>query len=297
MFVLVVLVISTWMSVSAQSTKLSDWPSLIDGKKKQAAEQLCTSYVNSPDIAQRVEAQKCLANVALLGNDIVLLQGDDNGGGTLSGGYTREAVDEALAHLNIALKLAPQDLSIHEGRLHILEVSGRYSDMLEAIKQSCTIYKGRDAVDVWLQYVGELDDLGQYRVALEFSKVLDQYYPNNPDIIANVGAFLMMLGKPASGIPYLQNAVKLAPYDPINTWDLGRAYDLTNQNQLADIWYQKGFSLQTDKQVLRQNSCIYAHFLDEKLHRRTTACAMEKANCDAKDQAACSASEARVRPN
>jgi tetratricopeptide (TPR) repeat protein len=296
-FVLSLLIISTSATVSAQTVKLADWPTLIKGNKKQAAKQLCTNYVNSSNIAQRVEANKCLANVALMGNDIVLLQGDDNGGGTLSGGYTREAVDESLAHLNTALKLAPQDLSIHEGILHLLEVSGRYSDMLQAIQQSCSIYKGTDAVDAWLPYVGELDDLGQYRVALDFSKVLDKHYPNNPDVIANVGAFLMILGKPGDAIPKLQEAVKLAPKDPINTWDLGRAYDLTDQNELADTWYQKGLSLQTDKQVFRQDSCIYAQFLAEKLHHRDAACDLEKSNCPRNEQTACSAGEARKKSN
>ena len=291
-FVLAAVMISTWISVFAQTGKLSDWPALIDANKKQAAKQLCTSYVDSAELEQRVEAQKCLANVALLGNDIVMLQGDDNGGGTISGGYTRQAVDEALSHLDAALKLAPQDLSIHEERLHILEVSGRYSDMLDALEESCTIYKGPDAVDDWLPYVGELDDLGQYRVALDFSKILDKHYPNNPDVIANIGAFLMILGKPGDAIPKLQEAVKLAPKDPINTWDLGRAYDLTDQNQLADTWYQKGLSLQTDKKVLRQDSCIYAQFLDKKLHRRMAACTMEKSSCDVKDQTACEVSRA-----
>jgi hypothetical protein len=40
---------------------------------------------------------------------IVMLQAGDNGGGTLSGGYTADAVDKSLAHLDGALKLAPQD--------------------------------------------------------------------------------------------------------------------------------------------------------------------------------------------
>jgi len=35
-------------------------------------------------------------------------------------------------------------------------------------------------------------------------------------------------------IPYLERAVKLAPYDPINAWDLGRAYDYADEVKLAD---------------------------------------------------------------
>lgn len=232
-------ILLTVLSGYSQSTKLSDWTHLVDSGKRNAAEKLCSSYVDSPQIKEKVESQKCLANVALMSHGIVLLQGDDAGGGTLSGGYTKEAVDQSLIHLNLALKFAPQDLSIHEGRLHILEVSGRYSEMIKSIDQSCTIYKGADAVEAWLPYVGELNDLAQYRVALEFSKVLDKHYPNNPDVIGNIGAFLMSLNEPAQGVPYLQRAASLSPKDPINSWDLGRAYDFTNQNELADKWYLK----------------------------------------------------------
>lgn len=92
----------------SQTQKLADWSGLLDANKTEAARQLCTSYIDSSEVGQRVEAQKCLANVALSGHDIVQLQGDDTGGGTLGEGYTPEAVDEALAHLNIALKLAPR---------------------------------------------------------------------------------------------------------------------------------------------------------------------------------------------
>lgn len=285
----------TSMSAYSQSAKISDWPHLIDANKRDAAQKLCSSYVDSPKITEKVEAQKCLANVALMGNDIVLLEGNDTGGGEIRSGYTKGAADAALAHLNIALKLAPQDLSIHEGRLHVLEVAGRYYDMIDALDQSCTIYTGSDAVDAWLPYVGELNDLGQYRVALDFSKILDKHYPNNPDVVGNIGAFLMMLNKPAEGIPYLQKAVNLSPKDPINSWDLGRAYDFTNQNELADKWYQKGLSLETDKKQLAENSCIYGNFVDEKMHDRERACDLETKYCASKDQKACGDQHATIQ--
>jgi tetratricopeptide (TPR) repeat protein len=277
----------TSIGAYSQSAKISDWPHLVDANKRDAAQKLCSSYVDSPKISEKVEAQKCLTNVALMGNDIVLLDGNNAGGGELRGSYTRDAVDAAIKHLDIAMELAPQDLSIHQGRLHILEVSGSYSDMVKALDQSCTIYKGADAVEAWLAYVVELDDLGQYRVALDFSKVIDKHYPNNPDVVGNIGAFLMMLNKPAEGIPYLQRAVSLSPKDPINSWDLGRAYDLTNHSELADKWYRKGLSLETDKKQLAESSCIYGNFVDEKLHNRERACDLEKKYCAPKDQRAC----------
>ena len=275
------------LSAYSQSAKISDWPHLIDANKRDAAQKLCSSYVDSPKVTEKVEAQKCLANVALMGNDIVLLEGNDTGGGEIRGSYTHDAVDAAIKHLDIAMKMAPQDLSIHEGRLHILEVSGRYSEMIAALDQSCTIYKEADAVDAWLPYVGELNDMQQYQAALDFSKVLDKYYPNNPDVIGNIGAFLSILGHSAEAIPYLQRAASLAPADPINAWDLGRAYDYANQNELANRWYQKGLALQTDKKQLAESTCLYGYFVDKKLHDQKRACDLEKKSCAPKDQSAC----------
>ena len=281
------LLFSITIQCFSQTAKLTEWPKLIDTHECEAAKQLCSGFVDSGDISQKVESQKCLANVALCGHDVVLLQGDDAGGGTLSGGYTPEAVDDALVHLNLGLKLAPQDLSIHQGRLHILEASARYSDMVTALDESCTIYKGSDALQAWLAYAAELADLRQTHDGLAFMKVLDRHYPDSPDVLANVGAFLSMLKRPAEAIPYLQRAVQLAPKDPINVWDLGKAYDLTDQIELADKWYQKGLSLQTENEQLSESSCLYAHFVEQKLHDRERACFLEQKHCAEENRTAC----------
>lgn len=275
------------VSCAAQSGTLSDWPKLLDKKDTKAAQALCAGFTLSKNIAQQVEAQKCLANVALCGNDVVLLEGDDAGGGSIRGGYKPEAVDEALVHLNLGLKLAPQDLSIHQGRLHVLEASGRYDDMVKALEESCTVYTGKDALEAWLAYAPELADLRQYETGLEFMKVLDMHYPNSPDIIGNIGAFFSMLKKPTEAIPYLQKAADLAPKDPINAWDLGRAYDYTDQVPLADKWYQKGLSLDADPDRRKESSCLYAVFVEKKLHDRDRACTLEKASCSSDEQTAC----------
>ena len=271
----------------SQSAKLADWTKLCTSNQCEEAKKLCTPYVDSADVAEKVEAQKCLANVALCGHGIVQLQGDDAGGGTIGEGYQPEAVEEALKHLNIGIKLATQDLSIHMGRLHVLEVAVRYSDMVKALDESCDIYKGKDALDAWMAYAPELADLRQYQVALDFMKVLDKHYPNNPDVIGNIGAFLNMLKKTDESIPYLQKAAQLAPNDPINAWDLGRAYDYAGKIELADTWYQKGLSLDSDVERRKHSSCLYAIFVEQQLHDRARACTMEKKDCAAEEQTAC----------
>jgi tetratricopeptide (TPR) repeat protein len=282
--------LSVSLHSNCQKKSISDWTKLIDANKCEEANRLCTAFVDSPITVEKAEAQKCLANVALCGHDIIQLQGDDAGGGSIGGGFTPEAVDEALKHLNLGIKLAPQDLSIHMGRLHVLEVATRYSDMVKALDESCYIYKGKNALDAWMAYAPELNDLRQFQVALEFMKVLDKHYPNNSDVLGNIGAFLSMLKKDSEAIPYLQKAAQLAPSDPINAWDLGRTYDYAGQIELADTWYQKGISLDTDAERRKQSSCLYAIFVETKLHDQSRACTMEKKECEEDKQTACAAS-------
>jgi tetratricopeptide (TPR) repeat protein len=272
---------------SAQSGNISDWPNLIKKCDVKAAKPLCESYVNSKDITQQAEAQKCLANFALCGHDVVHLESDEAGGGNIHGGYTSEAVDEALTHLNLGLKFAPLDVSIHEGRLHLLEVSGRYSDLVEALDDSCTIYKGKDAPEAWLAYSAELSDLRQYNLGLAFMKVLNTHYPNNPDVLGNIGAFLSYLKRDDEAVPYLQKAAEMAPKDPINAWDLGREYDYTGQTALADKWYQKGLSLMTDADQKKESECLYGQFIEKKLDNLKRACSMEHKSCASDGQTAC----------
>ena len=93
----------------AQESKPASWLSLIKAGKCDEARSLCTGWRSSKDIAQLVEAHKCLANVALCGDkDAVTLQANDQGGGTLAGAYKPEAVDEALGHLDQASSWPPK---------------------------------------------------------------------------------------------------------------------------------------------------------------------------------------------
>jgi tetratricopeptide (TPR) repeat protein len=271
----------------AQEGKISDWTKLIDKKDCTQAKDLCTRFSESAILSERVESQKCLANVALCGNDIVFLEGNETGGGSIHGSYKPEAVAEALTHLGHGIELAPQDLTIHLGRLHILEVSGRYEQMVKALDESCTLYHGKDAPNAWLAYAPELADLGQLSAGVDFMKVLDKHYPNNSDIISNIGAFLSMQKEFSKAIPYLQKSVELAPKDPMNAWDLGHAYEYTEQIELADKWYTKALSLPQTQDVPGEARCLYAEFVEKKLKDLPRACTLEKANCEKEKQAAC----------
>jgi tetratricopeptide (TPR) repeat protein len=286
------------LNCAAQTGNLSDWQKLITEKKDpDAARKLCTPFQNSKVVAEQVEAEKCLANVELWGADRVKMEKNDQGTVDIYDEWEPESVDAALAHLNRGLQLAPQDLTIHQGRLHILEISRRYKEMAKALDESCTIYRGKEVPDVWLDYTGELNDQKQYEAALDLSLVLDKHYPNNPDILGNIGAFLDIMMRDAEAIPYLTKAIALAPNDPINTWDLGRAYDYSGQIKDADAWYNKALPLMTDPEQKKGSLCIYAEFVEKKLNNRSRACELQKQNCEAEKQTACAPASAVTTPH
>lgn len=273
---------------SAQQLKPADWKTLLlDKKDAKAARALCSGFAQAKEIAEQVEAEKCLANVALFGADTVRMEKDESGQVVMHDEYIPAAVDEALQHLNRGIQLAPNDLTIHQGRLHSLEISRRYSEMPKALDESCTIYKGPGVPDAWLDYSSELMNLRQYKAGLELTKVLDSRYPNNPDILGNIGAFLSMLQRDPEAIEYLKRATDLAPKDPINAWDLGREYDYAGQKTLADQWYQKALALDSNPEQRKHEWCTYAGFVEKELKDLRRACELEKQNCDASDQTAC----------
>jgi len=206
------------------------------------------------------------------------------------GGYAREVIDEALVHLNAALKLAPQDLSIHQGRLHVLEISSRYSEMTSALDESCKIYNGPGGADPWIVYTSELFEDKHYQASLALLEVLEKYYPNNHEVLGNLGAVHAVLKNDDKAIQYLRKALELAPNDFVDAWNLARLYDYTEKLELADQWYRKALSLEPDPDKKREQSCAYAGFVEKKLKDSACACELQKASCPVEEQTSCSAS-------
>lgn len=276
-------------SCAAQSGNLSDWQKLVDKKDCEGAKKLCAGFVSSKITAEQIEAQKCLANAALCGQGMMLVQGDNAGSGVQRPSFMPAAIDQSLAHLNLALKLAPQDVSLHKGRLRVLEMGARFPEMIKALDESCKIYKGKDAPGTWLGFSTELADLREYQTGLEYMRVLDKHYPNSADILGNIGGFLFWLKKPAEAIPYLQKAVVLDPKDEASAWNLARSYDLSDSPVKAEEWYERALKLQTDPAQRKESTCLYAQFLEKQVQQFARACPMEKENCPAAKQTACGA--------
>jgi len=289
-FVLILLLLIA-RSSPAQSSLSDQWGSLIDQQKYVKAEELCSSWTHSTDMEHKVEAQKCLANVALSKGQGIGLLGNDQGGGTLGEGYSPKAVDDALEHLDEGLRLAPHDLSLHQGRLHILEVSGRFDAMATALDQSASMMPGNDVLQDWLPYTAELANMGQLAAGLKLCLVLDKHYPNSHDVVGNIGAFYNMMKQQEKSLPYLQRAVALAPDDAIDSWNLGRAYDYADENSLAEKWYSKAMLLDPEGKDVPGRNCIYAGFVEKKLHDNDRACKLQRAACESDRWTACAVSD------
>ncbi len=294
---MVVLLNASAAFASPAAVLKAKWVPLFQNGKIKQARQLCQAALRASDTATQVEAQKCLANIDLDGQDVICLEGNDQKGGMIHGCFLPKAAKRALAHLNAALKLAPQDLTLHNGRLYILKRAQLYNAMAKALARSCTIYSGPHALSNWIQYPNQFFEDRQFRLSLLLLNVLEKKYPNSHRIEGNIGAAYEMLGEDQKGLPHIQRAVALAPADPIDNWNLARAYDYLNQIQLARIQYPKALSLEkpSDK-YYRSNFCIYAHFVEIKLKHRRRACKEERKYCPAKDQMACLPLTPDVKP-
>jgi tetratricopeptide (TPR) repeat protein len=290
---LAVVLLTTFL---ARGQKESDWRGLLDAKKFDQVNVLCTGWTASKTIATRVEAEKCLANLALARGPSVAILGNETGGGTLGDSASPDAVSAAVIHLKRAISLAPQDLTIHQGRLYVLESAGRFDEMCTALDESAAIYKGPDALQAWMAYDFELADMGQLRAGLKFAEVLDLHYPNSHDVIGNTGTFHSMLKEYKEALPYQRRAVQLAPEDPLDAWNLGRTFAELGQTANADLWMSKGIALDPSGKQMLDAKCFYADFVATKLQQPERACQLEKASCAPDRQTACERSSQPARP-
>ncbi len=276
---------TTWTQKSATQ----DWQGFLKKGQIEEARALCRKWTSSIEIPRRVEGYKCLANVSLHGKEVLSLDANQAGGGVLSGGFPPETVDEALAYLKKGLDLAPQDLSIHKGRLHLLQTASRYDQMAVALDESCRMYKGKEGAAAWIGFTSELFEDRQYSASLELLKILQKYFPDSHDVVGNTGSVYIMLQRDDEALAYLGKAVELAPDDSIDAWNLARLCDFMGKPSDANIWYQKALGLKwEDAGDLRSSRCLYADFVEHKLKDADRACALQRADCPASKQTACS---------
>ncbi len=272
---------------SAESARQA-WEHLIGSKKFKEARTICTEWTKSGDNLVAAEGFKCLANIELEGTSALIIRGDEGGGGgSLANGYHGPGVAMAIADLSRAAELSPADLSIHLGRLHIILYSDDPRGLAEALEDTIRRYPADDGLEDWLNYCSEIFELGRYNVGAEFTRVLVRQWPNDHRTVGNLGAFLLALKKDDEALLYLRKAVELAPNDSIDNWNLGRVFDFTGNQDDAELLYRKALALEKHAETIEENSCLFAHFLDEKRHKQDEACKLEKEHCPKGKREAC----------
>ena len=248
------------------------WPPLIRAGNYAGAQTLCEGYLTSEDAHTKAEGHKCLANVVLAQQRTPAGSAD-----------ARKAVE----HLDAALALAPQDLSVHQARLHILMAAQQWAEMEHTLEESIAVYRGPDPVSAWINYPAELFELRKFDRAVSLLRILERHYPEDHRIPGNLSAALAMLKQDDEALQAAQRAVKLAPGDPRDNWNLARIYDYTGKLDLADHAYQKALSLESNDERRAKGMCVYADFVATKLKDQERAREWQhKGRCAGKEQAA-----------
>lgn len=262
------------------------WPPLLKSGAFEQAKALCQGWLDLSDRKARSEGHKCLANLELRGAGGVLLE-DSSQGEVVRPAVSGPEVDRALAHLDAAIALVPEDLSTHKGRLYLLLVAGRYDELAASLAESARLLKTPEALAEWLAYPAELFHMKQFEATLSLFRVLEKEYPDSHEVIANIGSVLTMLERDEEALPYLKRAVEMAPEDPMNVWNLARYYDFTSQLDLAETTYRRALELEAEIPARRFKTCLFAHFLAERRGKLGEACQLQQRNCEEADRPAC----------
>jgi tetratricopeptide (TPR) repeat protein len=277
------LLTSLLFASGAIASTVADWRALLDQGKTDEARTICSEAIKSSDKLSVIRGYNCLANLALKGQDVVMIEKSEMGGGSIHPGYNAEGAKRALDYLNKSIDYAPDVLTTFQSRMYLMVSSGQYDAAADMLKDSLKRYKGPDAFDAWLAYTDYFYQAGQYTAGINYLKVLDERYPNNQKVLSDIGAFYAMQEDDANALPYMKRSVELAPNDALNNWNLGREYDYSGDNKNADFYYQKSLRLDaahSGDPLPKDSVCIYRQFVYEKLQDKKRACAMQANGCD-----------------
>lgn len=254
------------------------WHALTRAKKADEARALCTPWLTSASKRLAAEGHKCLASVELIGAFKLRLDSGKEGA-SLGSGYAGPGVDRAIDHLTQAIALAPDDLSIHQGRLHVAINSVRTREAPQLLADSLARYTGPDATEDWLSYAQELWERHAPDVGLVYMRVLEKRTPNDHRVVGNVGTFLISLKRDDEGLTYLRRAVTLAPDDAIDNWNLGRFHEKHGDPTSAEPFYRKAVALEKNPERHQDMACNLGRFLTARPATRAEGCALADKEC------------------
>ena len=255
-----------------------DWQSLLRQQEPDKAEALCGKLLQGKDAASRVEGRKCMANTILYRSRTGAPATEGQPDAHLLG-WSREGADQAIEELEQAMRLAPDDLSLHQMRLFVLLRSGQAEKAPQALEDSLTRYKGPESFDHWLSFSREFWTAKQYEAGLQYLKILESKYPDNPSLFGNMAAFAAEAERPGVAGEYARKAVAMQPDNPRHHWNLAGLYTEAGELDKADASYQKALSLFTDKKTADAAWCSYAEFVQNSLQDAARAEEIRSEHC------------------
>jgi len=261
-----------------------DWQSLLRQGETDKVEPMCQALVDKKDVESRVEGYKCMANVVLFRNKTPKAAPED-GPAAMHQGWNKEGADKAIEHLEQAMKLAPEDLSLFQMRLFVLSRSDQMAKLPAALQNSLAQYQGPDALEHWLSFSREFWDAQQFTLGLEYLNVLHEKFPDNPSVLGNLAAFAAQENKMEMALEYAHKAVELQPDNPRFQWNLASLYERQGDYAKADAQFQKALPLFKNPETQNAAWCTYGMFVKEGLKDETRSEEIIKKYCQEAEQA------------
>jgi Flp pilus assembly protein TadD len=168
-------------------------------------------------------------------------------------------IPEAVAQLDEALRLNPDDAEAHSNLGIALQLQGRLGDALTELREAARLKPEDDRVHVNLGNVmqagGRADDaISQYRQAIAIN-------PENADAHFNLALMLGPRGRLAEAIVHLRRAVAINPQKADVHRNLGLALSLQGHTDEAIEEFREALRIQPDSVEAQKN-------LREALNRR-----------------------------
>lgn len=149
-------------------------------------------------------------------------------------------VEEALAHLESAVRLGPNVREAHNTLGTVYEALGRFEEARRAYEAELALNPEHGAA--WSNLGNALFQLGKHAEALAAYNRAIEVQPNYADGYSNLGAALLLLNRPADALPHLKHAAKLSPH-PAHFVNLGAALLALSRPQEALMQARRALAL------------------------------------------------------
>ena len=253
---------------------------LVDARRFDEALALCRSWLPKTAATDRAEAHKCVANVYVAQTtrrDVsvfispaadLLFQGAPAAGPVFEPPMVTKALDE----LDLAHRLVPSDLSIHQGRMYLALRSQDFDRAVRYLSEALSA-RPNDPLATWLEYLPNFKVKGPESGA-RYIRLLQQKY-GDQQLLPLLGIYLVLAGKAQEAIGPLEAAVANDGADPRPHWLLGRALEDSGQLEAADREYVKSIALDHGT-TRRERLCVLAGFVTTKLKNDRRAARLRK---------------------